>query len=188
MRRLTSFTFQSIDGFFKGPDEDISWNRHGPEEIAFSEAQLARGDTLVFGRRTYDHMADFWPTPAAAAHLPAIAGAMNRAEKIVVSNSLREALWGPARIIGGDVAGAFRSLKAGDGPDMTILGSAELVTCLAAEGLIDALEIMIYPVVIGAGTSLFAGLSGMLDFTLTDHRAFNSGTVLLTYAPDGSAS
>ncbi len=68
MRRLTSFTFQSIDGFFKGPDEDISWNRHGPEEIAFSEAQLARGDTLVFGRRTYDHMADFWPTPAAAAH------------------------------------------------------------------------------------------------------------------------
>lgn len=63
MRRLTSFTFQSIDGFFKGPDEDISWNRHGPEEIAFSEAQLTRGDTLVFGRRTYEHMMAFWPTP-----------------------------------------------------------------------------------------------------------------------------
>ncbi len=94
----------------------------------------------------------------------------------------------PPRIIGSDVAGAFRSLKAGDGPDMTILGSAELVTCLAAERLIDALEIMIYPVAIGAGTPLFAGLSGMLDFTLTDHRAFSSGTVLLTYAPDGSAS
>lgn len=132
-----SFTFQSIDGFFKGPDEDISWNRHGPEELAFSQAQLARRDVLVFGRRTYEHMAAFWPTPAAASHLPAIADGMNRADKIVVSNTLLEASWGPARIISDDVAGAFRSLKAGNGPDMTILGSAELVTFLAAQGLTD---------------------------------------------------
>lgn len=62
MPRLTSFTFQSIDGFYKGPGEDVSWNRHGEEELAFSEAQLARGHRLVFGRRTYEHVAAVWPT------------------------------------------------------------------------------------------------------------------------------
>jgi dihydrofolate reductase len=183
MRRLSSFTFQSVDGFFKGPDDDITWTRHGPEERAFSEAQVARGDTLVFGRRTYAHMAAFWPTPAAAAHLPAIAAGMNRADKIVVSDSLAAAPWGPARVIGGDVAAAFRDLKAGTGPDMTILGSARLVTHLAGHGLIDAFEIMVYPVAIGAGTPLFAGLARPLDLALTGHRAFASGTLLLTYAP-----
>jgi len=185
MARLTSFTFQSIDGFYKGPDEDVSWNRHGAEELAFSEAQMARNHTLVFGRRTYEHMAAVWPTPEAAARLPAIAAAMNRAEKIVVSNSLQQAPWGPAKIIGGDVAAAFRALKMDSGPDMTILGSGELVTYLARHGLIDALEIMIYPVAIGAGTPLFSGLAGVLDFQLTSHRIFSSGSVLLSYAPRG---
>lgn len=52
MPRLTSFTFQSTDGFYKGPGEDLSWKRHGADELAFTEAQLARGDRLVFGRLT----------------------------------------------------------------------------------------------------------------------------------------
>lgn len=183
MPRLTSFTFQSIDGFFKGPDEDISWNRHGPEEIAFSETQVARGDVLVFGRRTYEGMAEFWPTPAAVAQLPAIACGMNAAQKIVVSNSLRTTPWGPAKILGGDAPEAFRALKAGDGPDMTILGSGELVRSLAGRGLIDALEIMIYPVAIGRGVTLLDGIAEPMDFVLADTRAFGSGTVLLTYGP-----
>lgn len=94
----------------QGTSRGYFWNSHGPEEIAFSEAQLARGDTLVFARRTYDHIADFWLTPAAATHLPAIAGAMNRAEKIVVSNSLREALWGPGPPTDGDDVELLRGL------------------------------------------------------------------------------
>lgn len=94
MRRLTSFTFQSLDGYYKGPGGDISWNRHGPQELRFSEDQLARNHVLVFGRRTFEHMAGVWPTPEAAARLHAIAAAMNRADKIVVSNTLREAAWG----------------------------------------------------------------------------------------------
>ena len=188
MARLTSFTFQSIDGFYKGPDEDVSWNRHGAEELAFSEAQLARGHTLVFGRRTYEHMAAVWPTPGAQARLPVIAAAMNRAEKIVVSNSLPQASWGPARIVRGDVAAAFRALKQQAGPDLTLLGSGELLTCLVAHGLVDSLEIMIYPVAIGAGTPLFKGHREELDFHLTDHRVFASGSVLLTYAPRAAQS
>ena len=99
-----------------------------------------------------------------------------------MSNSLRQAPWGPADIIGDDVARAFRSLKSSEGPDLTILGSAELVSYLCAEGLIDSLEIMIYPVAIGTGSPLFSKLATVLDFTLTSHRIFASGTVLLTYA------
>jgi len=171
MRRLTSFTTQSIDGFYKGPGEDISWHRHGPEETRFSEEQLALGDTLVFGRRTYEMMAAFWPTDTAARMLPAVAEGMNRAEKIVVSDSLGTAPWGPVRIIGGDVASAFRELKAQDGPEMTILGSGELLRSLVAEGLVDAVQIMIYPVAIGWGTTLFEGRTAPLDLTLTDPNA-----------------
>lgn len=183
MPKLTSFTFQSIDGFYKGVADDVSWNRQGPEEVAFAEAQIARGQVLVFGRRTYEHMAAFWPTAEAAAYLPAIAHGMNAAQKIVVSTGLRDAPWGPARILGGDATETMRALKAADGPDMTILGSGVLVASLAAQGLIDALEILIYPVAIGAGTPLFAGIGRHLDFTLIGHRVFASGTVLLAYAP-----
>lgn len=183
MPRLTSFTFQSIDGFYKGPGEDVSWNRHGKEELAFSEAQLARGDRLVFGRRTYEHMADVWPTAEAQMRLPVIAAAMNRAEKIVVSNTLQEAAWGPAQIIGGDVTGALRRLKRQAGPDMTLLGSGELLSFLVRQGLVDALDIMIYPVAIGAGTPLLRGLDEVLDLRLVGHRVFASGSVLLTYVP-----
>lgn len=188
MRRLISFTFQSLDGYYKGPNEDIAWNRHGPNEVKFSEDQLARGHTLVFGRRTYEHMAAFWPTPAAAAHLPAIAAAMNRADKVVVSNSLRAAAWGPARIIAGDVVAAFQALKSGGGRDLTILGSGELVSFLAGHGLIDAFEVMIYPVAIGGGTALFSGQAHWLPLKLTETRTFASGTVLLTYEPDVSGA
>ncbi|MCG6122245.1 MAG: dihydrofolate reductase family protein [Microvirga sp.] len=185
-RRLSSFTFQSADGFYKGPDEDISWNRHGPEELRFSEEQIARGDVLVFGRRTYEHMAAFWTLPLAEERMPAIAAGMNRAEKIVVSTSLREAPWGPARIVGSDALAAFRALKGEEGPDMTILGSGELVRALAAQGLIDTLQIMIYPVAIGRGATLFEGLAEPLGLTLTGHRIFASGTALLDYSPDGA--
>jgi dihydrofolate reductase len=108
---------------------------------------------------------------------------MNRAEKIVVSNTLQQAVWGPARIIGGDVVAAFRALKQQAGPDMTLLGSGELLTFLARHGLVDALEIMIYPVAIGAGTPLFQGLTELLDFRLAEHRVFASGSVLLPCAP-----
>jgi dihydrofolate reductase len=181
--RLTSFTFQSINGFYKGPGEDVSWNRHGEEELAFSEAQLARGHRLVFGRRTYEHMAAVWRTIEAQARLPVIAAGMNQAAKIVVSNTLQQATWGPAQIVGGDVAAAFRALKDQAGPDMTLLGSGELLAFLARHGLVDALEIMIYPVAIGAGTPLFQGLTDLLDFRLVEHRVFASGSVLLTYAP-----
>ncbi|WP_071795258.1 dihydrofolate reductase family protein [Natronohydrobacter thiooxidans] len=182
MPRLTSFTFQSLDGFFTGPGGDLSWTRHGPEELAFSQAQLARGETLVFGRRTYEHMAGFWPRPEAAQSHPAIAAGMNRAQKIVVSNGLEHTDWGPARILSGDLAAEFRALKAGDGPDMTILGSATLIRTLAPLGLLDAIEIMLYPVAIGRGTTLFDGIAQPLDLTLTDCQCFSSGSLLLIYS------
>lgn len=87
MRRLTSFTFQSIDWFRTGPVEDISWDHYGSEGFAFSEAQMTRADTLVLVRPTYDHLAGFWLKPAA--HLSAIDLGMNGANKIVVWNSMR---------------------------------------------------------------------------------------------------
>ena len=79
MASLRAFTFVTINGFTKGPDEDISWHRHGEEEEQYSVESLAEDPILVFGRVTYDHMAAFWPTSAATEQFPEVARAMNAA-------------------------------------------------------------------------------------------------------------
>lgn len=182
MAQLSAFVFTSLNGFYKGPDEDISWHDHGEEEIGFSEEGMASQSVLVFGRKTYEHMAAFWPTPEGKAHLPVVAEGMNSAEKIAISRTPFTPEWEGTRCMSGDVVGQMRELKAGT-RDMTILGSAEIVALFADHGLIDTYQIMISAVAIGEGSTLFAGIDKPLNLELMDHRVFRTGNVLLTYQP-----
>lgn len=181
MGKLISFTFISLDGYYKGLNEDISWHRHGAEEGAFSAESLRSGNILLFGRRTYELMASFWPTPGAAEQAPEVAAGMNRAEKIVFSRTLSEAQWSPTRIVANDIIGAVRQLKEQSSKDLTLLGSGSILTQLAGAGLVDEFGLMIDPVALGRGTPLFEGLPQKLDLQLTGSRVFGSGVVLLTY-------
>jgi dihydrofolate reductase len=181
MRTLNAFTFLTLNGFYKGPNEDITWHRHGGEEAEFSEEGLMHGSILLFGRKTYEMMVAFWPTPMAKESFPNVADGMNKAEKIVFSNTLKKADWNNTRIIGGDIVREVRKLKQSGTKDMTILGSGSIVTQLAGHGLIDAYQIMIDPVALGAGTPIFNGLQNKLDLHLTDVRRFKSGIVVLSY-------
>jgi len=90
MRKLTVFDFVSLDGYYKGLNEDISWNKHSAEEAEFSVENVRSGNTLLFGRVTYQMMESFWPTPDAMKVLPEIATGMNNADKIVFSKSLKK--------------------------------------------------------------------------------------------------
>lgn len=91
MRKLTAFIFTTLNGFYKGEKNDISWHGHGKEESEFSEEMLKQNNILLFGRKTYENMLAFWPTPAAKEHFPEVARGMNSVEKIVFSNSLKKA-------------------------------------------------------------------------------------------------
>lgn len=183
MGKLNTFTFISLDGYYKGLNEDISWHRHGAEEGAFSAESLQVGNTLLFGRRTYELMVSFWPTPMAAEQFPAVAEGMNRAEKIVFSRTLNEARWNNTRFVAGNLVEEVQRLKERPGVNLTLLGSGSILTQLARAGLVDEYAVMVDPVVLGAGTPLFEGLGQKLELELTGNRVFGSGVVLLNYKP-----
>lgn len=183
MRTLSSFTFLSLDGYYKGVDEDISWHRHGEEEAKFSAESAQSNNILLFGRKTYEMMASFWPTPMASEQFPEVAKGMNDAKKIVVSKSLTKADWANTSIINGNLAEEIKQLKQTASNNITILGSGSIVTQLAAENLIDEYQLMIDPVAIGNGTPLFKGLTTPMNLQLKDSRIFKSGVLLLTYKP-----
>jgi len=181
MRKLNVFNFITLNGYFEGPNHDISWHKHGGEENKYSDDSLKADGILLFGRRTYEMMYSFWPTPMAAEMFPETAKGMNKSEKIVFSNSLKKAEWNNTKVIGGNIVEEMRRLKKTKGKDMTILGSGSIVSLFAEAGLIDNFEIMIDPIAIGNGTPIFNGIQHKLDLKLTDTRTFKSGVVLLSY-------
>lgn len=183
MRKLTAFNFLTLNGFYKGPGNDISWHKHGGEESEYSSDSLKSNNILLFGRVTYELMASYWPTPFAIENDPANAKGMNDAEKIVFSNTMKKADWNNTRIIGGNIVEEMKKLKQTPGKDLTILGSGSIISQFANEGLIDGYEIMIDPVALGEGTPIFKSIKEQLDLKLTDSRVFKSGVVLLSYEP-----
>lgn len=183
MRKLTAFIFTTLNGFYKGEKNDISWHGHGKEESEFSEEMLKQNNILLFGRKTYENMLAFWPTPAAKEHFPEVARGMNSAEKIVFSNSLKKANWKNTKVIGGDIVTQTKELKQSKGKDLTILGSGTIIDLFTNHRLIDEYQVMIDPVVIEKGTSVFSGTKYMLNLRLTEVKTFTSGVIILYYSP-----
>ncbi|MCF0069280.1 dihydrofolate reductase family protein [Dyadobacter sp. CY261] len=183
MGKLIAYNFITLNGYYKGPDNDISWHRHGEEESGFASENMEAKATLLFGRVTYEMMASFWPTPMALEQMPDVAKGMNESEKIVFSSTLESVDWENTTIIQSDLVEAVRELKSDPDRVMTILGSGSIIAQLAEAGLIDEYQYMIDPVALGSGTPSFQGLTRKLDLKLTDSRIFKSGVVLLTYEP-----
>ena len=180
MAKLNAFLFTSLDGYFKDVNDGISWHRHGEEEAEFSAESSGLGGVLLFGRRTFEMMRSFWPTPQAYEMYPEVAVNMNNAEKIVFSNTLQDPGWEHSRVVTGLIA-EMKRLRQLPGKDMTLLGSGSILTQLANEGLLDELRVMIDPVALGKGTSIFNGLDRHVQLTLTGSRVFSSGVILLNY-------
>lgn len=183
MRKLKVFNLVTLDGYFAGEDGDISWHRVDEEFQELASAAANSGNTLLFGRVTYQLMASYWPSPEALRDDPLVAAGMNRAEKLVFSRSLDQVEWHNARLVKGELFEEVRRLKAGSGPDLTLLGSGTIVAQLAAAGLVDEYQLLINPVAIGRGRTLFEGIGQKLEFKLTGTRRFGNGNVLLTYEP-----
>jgi dihydrofolate reductase len=182
MRKIFLFMVVSLDGYYEGPNGDISWHTVDDEFNEFAIQQTREVDTLLFGRKTYEGMASYWPTEAAIKDDPIVAGLMNSLPKIVISTTLDSAEWANTRLVKDNVAEEISKLKQGPGKEIAIFGSSDLAGSLAQMGLVDEYRIMVNPVILGEGKPLFKGAE-KLGLKLIKTRTFKSGNVLLYYQP-----
>ena len=182
MARISVFNQISLDGYICDTNGDMSWaHRDDPEWNQFTAQNVGSEGQLVLGRITYELMAGFWPTPFAVEQMPEVAKRMNNMPKLVFSRKLREAAWNNTRVFNGDIAAEMRRMKQETGPDMTILGSGSIVSQLALEGLIGEFQMVVAPIVLGNGKTMFAGIKEKIILKLIQVRTFANGNVLLRY-------
>jgi dihydrofolate reductase len=184
MSKLVVYNSMSLDGYFTDANGDMSWaHKRDPEWQAFVTENASGGGQLLFGRVTYDLMASFWPTPLAAQSNPIVVDRMNNLQKYVFSTTLDKASWNNTRLFKGDLATEVRKLKQEPGPNIVIMGSGSVVAQLADAGLIDEYQIVLNPLVVGGGRTLFEGVKRKLPMKLAKSRAFGNGNVVLFYEP-----
>lgn len=181
MRTVYLFNMVTLNGFFEGPERDISWHTVDGEFNAFAIQQLGNTDLLLFGRVTYDLMAGYWPTDQAGKDDPVVARLMNETSKIVFSKTMDKAAWNNTRLVKDSPGREVASLKRQKGKDIGIFGSSDLAVSLVDEGLVDEFRIIVNPLFLGAGKPLLQGLSKRANLKLIGTRQFTSGNILLTY-------
>jgi dihydrofolate reductase len=185
MRKVVATLFCSVDGFATGRDpEDMNWavNYQGPQTLQLGLDAIHDSDLMVLGRVTYEMFAAHWPAAS-----PEVEGdyteLMNRTPKMVFSTTLKEPLtWESATLNRGDVAAEIPKLKQQPGKDIGIWGSVALVRSLLRLGLLDRLQLQVYPVVLGTtGTKpIFEGFD-RTTLRLVDSRVLDGQVVLLNY-------
>ena len=192
--KLTVTTFLSLDGTMQapgGPEEDRTggFEQGGWMAPLFDEelgAAITRwfsqADAFLLGRRTYEIFAGYWPQ---VTDPDPVAQALNTLPKYVASRSLSALTWSGAELIPGDVAGFVRELKGRDGGELQVHGSGVLVQTLLAEGLVDELRLMTFPVLVGSGRRLFADGTRPGSLELLGSQTTSAGTIIAEYRAGG---
>jgi dihydrofolate reductase len=186
MPQLIVFDHITLDGYFAAPNGDISFLRQrfkDDEFHSFAVENINAAGSLVFGRVTYEVMVNYWPTPNAIKDEPTIAERMNSLLKFVLSRTLSKSSWNNTQFPKGDIASEVRKIKQLPGKRIAILGSGSIVAQLAPLGLIDEYELVLNPVAIGRGRTLFDGIKDQMNLKLTKTHTFRNGNVLLNYEP-----
>lgn len=183
MGRIIVFNLTSLDGYYEGPNREIDWHHVDEEFNSFSIEQLNNADTLIFGRVTYELMANYWPTPAATTNDPIVASKMNSLPKIVVLKTLSKADWQNTRLIKVNFIEEISKLRKQSSKDNFIFGSSDLLISFMQYGLIDEYRIMVNPVILGEGKPIFKGLQKRVELKFIKTKLFKSGSVLIYYEP-----
>jgi dihydrofolate reductase len=174
----------SIDGYFTGPNGEIDWHNVDDEFNEMAIANLKSLDLLMFGRVTYQLMASYWPTEAAIKDDPIVAGLMNSLPKIVFSKTLEKAEWQNTRLVKENIEDEVRKIKEQPGKNIAIFGSSDLAVSLIKAGLIDELFILVNPIILGEGKTLFKGIGERVKLKLLKAQTFKSGNVGIWYKPE----
>ena len=197
MRKLISNTFVSLDGVMQapgGPEEDPSSNfKHGGWSAGYwdemmgevMDAATSRPFDLLLGRKTYDIFSAFWPLAEGDPEQGSMAKKLNSATKYVASRSLKKADWKTSHILQ-DAAKDVAKLKEGDGPEIQVHGSANLLQTLTKHNLIDEYRVWTFPVVLGSGKRLFEEGVPAGGLEVSDSKTSSTGVVIATYKPAGA--
>ena len=179
MRKIVAGLYVSVDGVVEAPD---AWTGpyFSPEVGQLVGSLIAEGDTLLLGRVTYQGFA-----AAFGGQTGGMADTMNSFPKVVVSTTLDRADWQNSTLISTNIAGEITKLKQQPGRNINVSGSGTLVDWLMRQGLLDRLDLLVFPVVVGHGKRLF-GDGSQVPMSLAASEAFSSGVVHLTYHPAGS--
>ncbi|GAB3148582.1 dihydrofolate reductase family protein [Microbispora hainanensis] len=180
MARIVANFFISLDGVVESPDQwhFPYWN---DEMGAVVQAGMQTSAGMLMGRRLYDEWSAYWTTTDQD---PEIAAAFNSAPKYVVSSTLEKADWNNTSVVNGDVAARLRELKEQiQGGDLQMSGSATTVRWLLANGLLDELNLLVHPIVVGRGQRLFEDTPAH-KLKLVKSETFTTGVLNLSYVPD----
>lgn len=182
MRKLIIWNLMTLDGYFEGKSpwdlgyHQLAWG----EELRGYALEIGRqADLLVFGRKTYEGMAAHWVDATEELEIKVF---MNAIAKIVASRSLETAEWTNTRIVR-DIENELAKLKAQEGKDIFVFGSAALCDSLLKAGLVDEIRICLAPVALGGGNPHFKPAEAQRRFRLIDSRSLKTGAVILRYEP-----
>lgn len=192
MRRIVMFNHVSADGYFADAKGTIDWVVQDPDlDRAVMSGEDAQVDTFLFGRRTYEMFASFWPHVTRDAPGPhgepmspellKMAASLNETPKVVFSTTMKAATWKNTRIAPRFDARDIARMKQAPGKDMMVFGSGTIVSQLTEHRLIDAYDLVVSPVILGSGKRLVEGFSAIVGLELEEARKFPTGNVLLRY-------
>jgi len=185
MRTIIAAEFMTIDGVIQSSPEDgfkyEGWffGYTDEETGTVIQKRLAKPVDLLLGRKTFDIWEPYWPT-----HSDFWPNVMT-ATKYVASNTRTESDWQPTVFLGGDLAEKVRELKQTDGPDLYVFGSADMLQTLFKADIVDALELMIFPITLGTGKRLFQDGTIPAAFKVTESQITPNGIIVATYERDG---
>jgi dihydrofolate reductase len=187
MRKLIAAEFMTIDGVIQNEENDGDGFKYGgwffpyADEVtgAVVQERLAKPMDLLLGRKTFDGWETYWPT-----HSNFWPNVMS-ATKYVASNTRTFSDWQPTVFLNGDIAEKVRELKQQDGPDIYVMGSADLLQTLFRNDLVDEMELMTIPVTLSTGKRLFTDGTIPASFKVTDGQVSPNGIVIVTYKRDG---
>ena len=196
MRKLLVATFVSLDGVMQapgGPQEDPTggftfggWTfPHFDPALGGAMGEIfGRPFDLLLGRKTYEIFAAHWPYVTDPNN--PIAGLFNKVTKYVASHSKPKLAWQNSQWLGADTVAALRTLKGGDGPDLLVQGSGELIQTLWKNALVDEFSALTFPVVLGRGKRLFGSGATPSGLRLVKSQSFPTGVIVANYRPDGA--
>lgn len=183
MRKLIVFLHSTLDGFVEGPKGamDIGWVAYNEELEKFADDVLSNTDTIVWGRKTYEMMYDYWPTvPSdenANEHELNHAQWIENVEKVVFSKALNHVEWSNSKLVKDHVEEEINKLKQQEGGDIVVLGSPRFAHYLMQLNLVDEYKIIISPTLIGKGLPLFQNIHDKVDLKLIKSETFESGAL-----------
>ncbi len=183
MRKIIVSNMVSMDGFIARPNGEIDWFVWDNELERRTIEMMGTIDTILFGRVTYEMMASYWPN--ATVDNPYIKERMNSLSKIVFSRTLDKVEWNNSSLVSEIDPKRILRMKRMAGKNIVIFGSGKIVSAMALLGLIDEYRIIVNPIILGDGKSMFKGLKESQKLKLIDTMQFGSGVAILSYQVQG---